>query len=141
MSAVPGVPRLPVRARLLAIFLLVGVLPLVIMATLTISRAHRMLDADRATANALVHNMGVSIVFLLAVGLVTAVDQLIERREIDRLVIAEAPSRIAGRPRTTNKNPPGRSRAGRWCQCRSIRTRAPGWGHAAARTPSPSVQG
>jgi class 3 adenylate cyclase len=73
LSAVPGVPRLRVRTRLLVIFLLVGVLPLILMATLALNRAHRMLGADRVVGTALLHNMVVAIVFLLGVGLVTAV--------------------------------------------------------------------
>jgi class 3 adenylate cyclase len=73
LSAVPGVARLGVRTRLLVIFLLVGVLPLVIMATLALNRAHRILGADRAAGAAILHNMVVAVVFLLAVGLLTAV--------------------------------------------------------------------
>jgi class 3 adenylate cyclase len=73
LSAVSGVPRLRVRTRLLGIFLLVGVLPLVIMSTLALNRAHRIVDADRAAGLAIVHNMVVAVAFLLAVGLVAAI--------------------------------------------------------------------
>ena len=73
VSAVRGIPRLRVRVRLLAIFLLVGLVPLVLMATLTWSRATLMLDADRATADALLRNMVAMIVFLLVVGGIAAV--------------------------------------------------------------------
>jgi len=73
LSAVPGVPRLRVRTRLLVIFLLVGVLPLIIMATLAVNRAHALLEADRQSGAALLHDMVVAVIFLLAVGLITAV--------------------------------------------------------------------
>src|SRR5439155_7160352 len=70
LSAVRGVPRLSVRVRLLAIFLLVGLVPLSLMAMLTWSRASLMVEADRAVATGLLHNMLAMIVFLLAVGIV-----------------------------------------------------------------------
>ena len=73
LSMVPGVPRLRVRMRLLLIFLLVGVLPLFVMATLALNRAYRLLDADRVTATALLADMVLAVAFLLAMGLVTAV--------------------------------------------------------------------
>jgi class 3 adenylate cyclase len=73
LSAVAGAARLRVRARLLVIFLLVGILPLVIMATLALNRVHRMLDVDRATAPALVQNMMLTVAFLVGVGVITAV--------------------------------------------------------------------
>jgi len=73
LSRVRGVPRLPVRARLLAVFLLISVVPLVLMAALTWSRAALMVDADRATAAALRDNMVALILFLLGVGIVAAV--------------------------------------------------------------------
>jgi adenylate cyclase len=73
VSAVGGVPRVRVRTRLLAVFLLVSVVPLLLMAILTLRRAHLMLDADRATASTLLHDMVVLIVFLVAVGSAAAV--------------------------------------------------------------------
>ncbi len=73
LSAVEGVPRLRVRHRLLAVFLFVGLVPLVLMAVLTFRRAHLMVDADRVTATALLHGMVVLIAFLLGVGIVAAV--------------------------------------------------------------------
>lgn len=73
LSAVPDVPRLRVRMRLLLIFLLVGVLPLFVMATLALNRAYRLLDADRVTAAAVLANMVLAVAFLLVMGLVSAV--------------------------------------------------------------------
>lgn len=73
LGAVPGIPRLRVRTRLLAIFLLISVLPMALMAMLTWGRAHRMIDAEHAVATALLHNMVVAIVFLLGVGIATAI--------------------------------------------------------------------
>ena len=73
LSSVRGVPRLTVRVRLLAIFLLVGLVPLSLMAILTWSRASLMVEADRAGATALLDNMSAMILFLLAMGIVAAV--------------------------------------------------------------------
>ena len=73
LSAVPGVTRLRVRTRLLLIFLLVGGLPLIVMATLALNRTYLLLDADRVTAAALLANMVLAVAFLLGMGLVTAV--------------------------------------------------------------------
>ena len=73
VSRVRGVPRLRVRVRLLAVFLLISVTPLVLMAALTWNRASLMVGADRVTADALLDNMLALIVFLLGVGIVAAV--------------------------------------------------------------------
>ena len=73
LSRVAGVPRLRVRVRLLAVFLLVGVVPLVLMAVLTWRRASLMVGADPATASALLGGMRTLILFLLAVSIVAAV--------------------------------------------------------------------
>ena len=73
LSRVEGVPRLPVRVRLLAVFLLTGVVPLVLMAVLTWSRASLMVGADPGTAAALRDDMGTLIVFLLGVSIAAAV--------------------------------------------------------------------
>ncbi len=72
VSAVRGVPRLPVRARLLVMFVLAGVLPLALLGVLAATRAAAVLQADPATAAGLVRGMLVLIVFLLAVGIVTS---------------------------------------------------------------------
>jgi adenylate cyclase len=73
LSAVPGVPRLPVRVRLLAIFLLIGVLPLTLLSVLSYTRALALLGADPATAGQIVDGMRVIILFILAVGVAAAV--------------------------------------------------------------------
>jgi adenylate cyclase len=73
LSRVAGVPRLRVRIRLLAVFLLISLVPLVLMAALSLSRAHLMIEADRNAAGALLHNMVLAIFFLLGVGVVAAV--------------------------------------------------------------------
>jgi class 3 adenylate cyclase len=73
VTAVRGVPRLSVRTRLLVAFLLVGLLPLGLMAALTLGRAQLMIGADPVTATGLLHDMTVLIVFLFVVGAATAV--------------------------------------------------------------------
>ena len=50
LSAVRGVPRLTVRVRLLAIFLMVGVVPLAVLGILTYTRALALLGAGPTTA-------------------------------------------------------------------------------------------
>ena len=73
LSAVPRVPRLPVRARLLAIFLLTGVVPLTVLGILAYTRALDLVGADPATAAEIVSGLQLAIVFILAVGVVAAV--------------------------------------------------------------------
>lgn len=72
LSAVPGVPRLPVRARLLIVLLLASVVPLSLLGVLAATRAAAVLQAEPAHADALVRGMLGLIVFLLAVGVATA---------------------------------------------------------------------
>lgn len=73
LSAVAGVPRLGVRARLVFVFLFVGLLPMFLMAR----RAHRVAEAIPGATPAdvvvLLDNMVVVIGFLVAVGALTAV--------------------------------------------------------------------
>ena len=73
LSAVRGVPRLTVRVRLLAIFLMVGVVPLAVLGILAYTRALALLGADSTTAAEIVDGMRVTILFLLGVGVVAAV--------------------------------------------------------------------
>jgi class 3 adenylate cyclase len=73
VTAVRGVPRLSVRTRLLVTLLLVGLLPLGLMAALTLGRAQLMIGADPLAATALLRDMVVLIVFLFVVGALTAV--------------------------------------------------------------------
>jgi len=72
-AAVRGVPRFPVRARLLLIFVVTSVVPLLVLGVLAYTRAAALVGADRVTADALVHNLFVLIVFLLAVGMAAAI--------------------------------------------------------------------
>lgn len=72
VSAVTGVPRLPVRARLLVVLLLAGGVPLTLLGVLAATRAAAMLRADPATADDLARGMLRLIIFLLAVGIATA---------------------------------------------------------------------
>ena len=72
LSAVRGVPRLPVRARLLVVLFLAAVVPLGLLGVLAATRAAAVLRADPAEADALVRGMLGLIVFLVAVGIATA---------------------------------------------------------------------
>ena len=73
LSAVPRVPRLPVRVRLLAIFLLIGVVPLAVLGVLVNSQALALAGADPETAEHIVAGLRLTIVFLLGVGIAAAV--------------------------------------------------------------------
>jgi adenylate cyclase len=72
VSTVAGVPRLPVRARLLVVLLLAGAVPLTLLGVLAATRAAAMLRADPATAAGLARGMLGLIIFLLLVGVATA---------------------------------------------------------------------
>jgi len=73
LSAVKGVPRLAVRVRLLAIFLLIGVVPLALLGMLAYTRAVALIGVDPATAAEIVGGLQVAILFLLGVGVAAAV--------------------------------------------------------------------
>jgi len=73
LSAVPRVPRLVVRVRLLAIFLLVGVVPLAVLGVLAYSRALDLVGADPANAADIVASLRVTTLFLVGVGIAAAV--------------------------------------------------------------------
>jgi adenylate cyclase len=73
LTDVPGAPRLRVRARLLVIFLLIGVLPIIVLGVLAWNRAREALAAPAWVADAIVANMLVSIVFVAVVAIVVAV--------------------------------------------------------------------
>ena len=72
-SRVPGAPRLPVRARLLLVFVMIGVLPLAILSLVSYTRAVALVGAPPMAAGELVRDLLVLIVFLLAVGVTAAV--------------------------------------------------------------------
>jgi adenylate cyclase len=73
LSAVPRVPRLAVRVRLLAILLLVGLVPLAVLGVLAYTRALDLVGADPVAAAAIVDGLRLTILFLLATGVVAAV--------------------------------------------------------------------
>ena len=73
LSAVPGVLRLRVRTRLLVIFLILSVIPLSLLGVLSYTRASALLGAAPAVAPRIVENMLVFIVFIVAVGTLTAI--------------------------------------------------------------------
>jgi class 3 adenylate cyclase len=71
-SRVAGAPRLPVRARLLLVFLMVGVLPLSVLGLVAYTRAVALVGVPPIAAGELVRDLLVLIVFLLAVGAAAA---------------------------------------------------------------------
>ncbi len=73
LRVVRRVPRLAVRTRLLAIFLMIGVVPLVLLSILAYNRALALLGADPVTAAEIVDGLRVTILFLLGVGVLAAV--------------------------------------------------------------------
>ncbi|HKZ03990.1 MAG TPA: adenylate/guanylate cyclase domain-containing protein [Methylomirabilota bacterium] len=88
-SRVRGVPRLPVRARLLLVFVIVGVLPMAVLGVVSYTRALALVGAPPVAADELVRDLLVLIVFLLAVGVAAAV------------VLAVLVSRSVGEPLAT----------------------------------------
>ena len=73
LSAVPRVPRFTVRVRLLAIFLLIGVVPLAVLGMFAYTRAVALVGADPATAAYIVDGLQLTILFLLGVGVAAAI--------------------------------------------------------------------
>ena len=73
LSAVRNVPRFSVRARLLAIFFLVSIVPLTVLAVLSYTRALSLVGVDAATAGEAVDGLRVIVLFLVAVSIVAAV--------------------------------------------------------------------
>jgi adenylate cyclase len=72
LSAV-RVPRLRVRTRMLAAFLLLGLLPLAVLAVAALTRADALRTADAAAAAAIVYNLQLVVVVLGLGGLVVSV--------------------------------------------------------------------
>src|SRR6185369_1586747 len=72
LSAVPG-PRLRVRTRMMAMFLLMSLVPIAVLSVVALTRAHAMLGADAQTAEALTHNLALVIAVLAVGGLVVSV--------------------------------------------------------------------
>jgi adenylate cyclase len=73
LSTVRNAPRFPVRARLLAIFLMVSLVPLSVLAVLAYTRALALVGADPAAATEAVDGLRQIILFILAVGVIAAV--------------------------------------------------------------------
>jgi adenylate cyclase len=73
LTQVRGVPRLPVRVRLLVSFLLISVIPVSVLGVLARNRAREALEAGPPAADAIVANMLVSVVFLAVVAIAVAV--------------------------------------------------------------------
>jgi adenylate cyclase len=73
LRAVPRVPHLAVRTRLLAIFLLIGVMPPAILGVLSYTRALGLEGADAATAGEIIATLRVTILFLVGVGIAAAI--------------------------------------------------------------------
>jgi adenylate cyclase len=72
LSSVRGVPRLPVRARLLAVFLLTSVGPMILLGIVAWRRS-RLVGSDPARAGEMLGEMLALIGFLTAAGLLAAI--------------------------------------------------------------------
>ena len=72
LSAMP-VPRLRVRTRMLAAFLLLGLLPLAVLSVAALTRADALQAADAATAAAIIYSLKLVVVVLALGGLVVSV--------------------------------------------------------------------
>jgi adenylate cyclase len=73
LRAVPRVPHLAVRTRLLAIFLLTGVMPPAILGILAYMRALGLQGADAGTAEEIIAGLRLTILFLVGVGIAAAI--------------------------------------------------------------------
>ena len=73
LSTVRNAPRFPVRARLLAIFFMVSLVPLSVLAMLAYTRALALVGADPAAAAEAVGGLRLIMIFILAAGMVAAV--------------------------------------------------------------------
>jgi adenylate cyclase len=73
LSTVPRAPRLPVQTRLLVIFLLVGIDPLVLVGVLAYTRTAALAGAPPSVAAVLIGDLRLTIAFMVVVGAATAV--------------------------------------------------------------------
>ena len=73
LSSVRNAPRFSVRARLLAIFFMVSLVPLSVLAMLAYTRALALVGADPAAAAEAVDGLRLIILFILAAGIIAAV--------------------------------------------------------------------
>ena len=73
VTRVAGVPRLPVRTRLLVVFLLISVIPVSVLGLLARNRAREALSAPPIVADTIVANMLAGVVFLALVAIAVAI--------------------------------------------------------------------
>src|SRR5215468_3493405 len=73
VSRVSGAFRLPVRLRLLGIFVLISVIPLAILGTLANNTAQAMFRTDAVRAAAIVEGLSTLILFIVVVGILAAI--------------------------------------------------------------------
>jgi len=73
VSQVSRALRLPVRLRLLGIFLLISVIPLAVLGTLAYNRAQALVGAEPALAASLVEGLGPLILFIVGAGIFAAI--------------------------------------------------------------------
>ena len=73
VGRVSGALRLPVRLRLLGIFILISVIPLAILGALANNRAQAMFSADAVRAAAIVEGLSTLILFIVVVGILAAI--------------------------------------------------------------------
>lgn len=72
LSAVPG-PRLRVRTRMVAMFLLMSLVPIAVLSVAALTRANAMLGADAKEAEAIIRNLILVVGVLAAGGLIVSV--------------------------------------------------------------------
>ncbi len=72
LSAVAG-PRLNVRARMVAVFLLMSLVPMAVLSAAALTRAYALLGADAETAESIIRNLILVVAVLAALGLGVAV--------------------------------------------------------------------
>ena len=73
IAGAPEAARVSVRARLLIVFVVISVLPVSVLGVVAYTRAVALVGADAGTAAALVRDVFVLIVFVMAVGIAAAV--------------------------------------------------------------------
>ncbi len=73
LTRVGGVPRLPVRVRLLVVFVMISVIPVAVLGVMARNRARQALAAPADSADAIIATMLVSVVFLAVAAIVVSV--------------------------------------------------------------------
>jgi adenylate cyclase len=72
LSAVPA-PRLRVRARMVAMFLLISLVPIAVLSVAALTRANALLGADAETAEGIIRNLILVVVVLAGGGLLVSI--------------------------------------------------------------------